>query len=182
MAKAANWEGIFPAVTTKFREDGSIDHAEMARCYQLNIDAGIDGLVVCGSLGEASTLTQDEKLDILAVARSVAGNRPVLLTISDGATRDAQRLAERGAAAGAAGFMVLPGLPTIFAGSPTSSTCSGTGTGSLPAWIISPSKASRWERMAGLPESGWPSPGKTWLSGNCTRLVASRKLGRSIDG
>ncbi len=111
MARAASWEGIFPAVTTKFREDGSLDHAEMARCYQLNIDAGIDGLIVCGSLGEASTLTQDEKLEVLAVARSVAGNRPVLLTISDGATRDAQRLAERGAAAGAAGFMVLPGLP-----------------------------------------------------------------------
>jgi dihydrodipicolinate synthase/N-acetylneuraminate lyase len=44
------------------------------------------------------------------VARSVAGHRPVLLTISDGSTRDAQRLAERGAAVGAAGFMVLPGL------------------------------------------------------------------------
>ena len=105
------WEGIFPAVTTKFKEDGSLDHAEMARCYKLNVDAGIDGIIVCGSLGEASTLSQDEKIEVLKVACSVAEGRPVLLTISDGATRDAQRLAERGAAAGAAGFMVLPGLP-----------------------------------------------------------------------
>ena len=110
MAQTSKWEGILPAVTTKFREDGSLDTAEMERCYRLNIDAGVDGLIVCGSLGEASTLDPDEKLGVLKVARSVAGQRPVLLTISDGSTRNAQRLAERGAAAGAAGFMVLAGL------------------------------------------------------------------------
>lgn len=107
----AKWEGIFPAVTTKFKEDGSLDHAEMARCYKINVDAGVDGIIVCGSLGEASTLSPDEKLEVLQVARSVAGDRPVLLTICDGATRDARRLAERAAKAGASGFMVLPGLP-----------------------------------------------------------------------
>ena len=111
MAQVSKWEGIFPAVTTKFREDGSLDTAEMERCYRLNIEAGVEGLIVCGSLGEASTLDPDEKLAVLKVARSVAGQRPVMLTISDGSTRNAQRLAERGAAAGAAGFMVLPGLP-----------------------------------------------------------------------
>jgi 1-pyrroline-4-hydroxy-2-carboxylate deaminase len=105
------WSGIYPAVTTKFTADDRLDIAEMERCYKLQVDAGIDGLIVCGSLGEASTLNQSEKLEVLAAACRVAGKRPVLLTICDGATRDAQRLAEQAANKGAAGFMVLPGLP-----------------------------------------------------------------------
>jgi 4-hydroxy-tetrahydrodipicolinate synthase len=105
------WSGIFPAVTTKFDDNGDLDAGEMARCYRLQVDAGIDGLIVCGSLGEASTLDADEKLEVLRIARSVAGKLPVLLTIADGSTRNACKLAAAGAKAGAAGFMVLPGLP-----------------------------------------------------------------------
>ena len=111
MAPSAKWEGIFPAVTTKFTEDDKLDVKEMERCFRLQIEAGVDGLVVCGSLGESSTLDPDEKLEVLKIAIDVAEGRPVLLTISDGSTRNAQKLAERGAKAGAAGFMVLPGLP-----------------------------------------------------------------------
>lgn len=108
---AAKWEGIYPAVTTKFTPDDKLDIKEMERCYKLQLDAGVDGLIVCGSLGEASTLDPDEKLQVLKTAIGVAGKRDVLLTISDGSTRNAQALAEKGAKAGAAGFMVLPGLP-----------------------------------------------------------------------
>ncbi len=111
MAAQTKWTGIIPAVTTKFTENGALDHKEMERCYKLQIDAGIDGIIVCGSLGEASTLDPDEKIEILKIAKQVAGKRPVLLTICDGATRNAQKLAEVGAKAGADGFMVLPGLP-----------------------------------------------------------------------
>jgi len=111
MSKVMLWEGVFPAVTTKFHEDDSLDHAEMERCFALNIAAGVDGLIVCGSLGEASTLDPAEKLEILKTAKRVAGRRPVLLTVSDGATRNACKLAEAGARAGADGLMVLPGLP-----------------------------------------------------------------------
>jgi dihydrodipicolinate synthase/N-acetylneuraminate lyase len=111
MSAQTKWQGIFPAVTSKFTVDDRLDHAEMERCYRLQIEAGVDGLIVCGSLGEASTLDADEKFEILNLARCVADTRPVLLTICDGATRNAQRLAERGAKAGAAGLMVLPGLP-----------------------------------------------------------------------
>lgn len=105
------WTGIYPAVTTKFKENGSLDLDEMARCFKLQIDAGVDGLIVCGSLGEASTLDQDEKLEVLRTAKSVSDGRPVLLTISDGSTRNAARLAVAGADAGADGLMILPGLP-----------------------------------------------------------------------
>lgn len=106
------WAGIYPAVTTKFTADDRLDIAEMERCFNLQIDAGVDGLIVCGSLGEASTLDADEKIEILNTALRVAKGRvPVLLTVVDGATRRAQALAEAGAKAGAQGFMVLPGVP-----------------------------------------------------------------------
>ncbi|MBV1694144.1 MAG: dihydrodipicolinate synthase family protein [Hyphomicrobiales bacterium] len=114
-AKVANgngrWSGIYPAVTTKFTEDGALDATEMERCFEIQVNAGIDGIIVCGSLGEASTLDPEEKVEVLKVAKRVAGKLPVLLTISDGSTRNASRMAEAGAKAGAAGFMVLPGLP-----------------------------------------------------------------------
>lgn len=105
------WRGVFPAVTTKFTADDRLDLAEMERCFALQIDAGVDGLIVCGSLGEAMTLEPEEKLEILSVARSVAGGRPVLMTVCESSTRRAARAAEAAAKAGAAGLMVLPGVP-----------------------------------------------------------------------
>lgn len=112
MAKKAAWQGIFPAVTTKFTADDRLDIAEMERCYAMQVEAGIHGLITCGSLGEASTLDPDEKIEVLKTAIRVAdGKMPVLQTVSSGSTRAAQKAAEAAAKAGAAGFMVLPGLP-----------------------------------------------------------------------
>jgi 1-pyrroline-4-hydroxy-2-carboxylate deaminase len=102
------WSGVFPAVTTKFTEDDRLDHKEMERCFALQLEAGVDGLIVCGSLGEGPMLSQDEKLEVFSTARKVAGKRPVLLTINEAATRDAQSLARRAAKAGADGLMVVP--------------------------------------------------------------------------
>jgi dihydrodipicolinate synthase/N-acetylneuraminate lyase len=112
MAKTTAWQGIFPAVTTKFTPDDRLDIAEMERCYALQVDAGVHGLITCGSLGEASTLDPDEKVEVLKTAIRVAKGRiPVLQTVSSGSTRNAQKAAEAAAKAGAAGLMVLPGLP-----------------------------------------------------------------------
>ena len=58
-----SWSGVFPAVTTKFDEDGALDIGEMERCYALQLDAGIDGLIAGGSLGEGSMLSREEKID-----------------------------------------------------------------------------------------------------------------------
>lgn len=102
------WTGVLPAVTTKFTENDGLDHAEMERCYGLQIDAGVDGLIVCGSLGEGPMLSHDEKLDVFATARKVAGARPVLLTINEAGTREAASLARRAAKAGADGLMIVP--------------------------------------------------------------------------
>lgn len=108
----ALWNGVFPAVTTKFTSDDRLDIAEMERCFALQRDAGVDGIIVCGSLGEASTLDPEEKIEVLKTALRVAGGKiPVLMTVVDGATRRAQAQAEAAAKAGAHGLMVLPGVP-----------------------------------------------------------------------
>uniref|UniRef100_UPI003BAA5873 dihydrodipicolinate synthase family protein n=1 Tax=Stappia sp. TaxID=1870903 RepID=UPI003BAA5873 len=105
------WQGIFPAVTTKFTAGDTLDIAEMERCFALQVEAGVDGLIVCGSLGEAMALEPDEKIEILKTAKRVAGRRPVLMTVCESSTRRAARAAEAAAAAGADGLMVLPGVP-----------------------------------------------------------------------
>lgn len=102
------WAGVLPAVTTKFTEDDRLDHAEMERCFALQMEAGCDGLIVAGSLGEGPMLSHGEKLDLLKTARGVAGSSPVLLTINEAATRDACTLAKAAALAGADGLMVVP--------------------------------------------------------------------------
>jgi 4-hydroxy-tetrahydrodipicolinate synthase len=102
------WSGVFPAVTTKFTEDDRLDHAEMERCFNLQIEAGCDGIIVCGSLGEGPMLSLDEKLAVLKTAQSVAKGRPVLLTVNEAGTREGAALARHAAAAGADGLMVVP--------------------------------------------------------------------------
>lgn len=102
------WAGIIPAVTTKFTEGDRLDHAEMERCFAIQMDAGCDGLIVAGSLGEGPMLSAGEKLDLLKIARSVAGGKPVLLTVNEPATRDACTLGKAAATAGADGLMVVP--------------------------------------------------------------------------
>ncbi len=105
----ARWSGVFPAVTTKFAEDHQLDHDAMRRHFRAQISAGVHGLVVGGSLGESSSLSTEEKLAVLRVGVEVsAGRVPVLCGVAEGATRDACRFVERGAAAGADGFMLLP--------------------------------------------------------------------------
>jgi 4-hydroxy-tetrahydrodipicolinate synthase len=111
-SKFGPWTGVFPAVTSKFTADDRLDIAEMERCFAQQMDAGVDGIIVCGSLGEASTLEMDEKVEVLRTALRVARGRvPVLLTVVEGSTRRAAALAEQGAKAGADGLMVLPGVP-----------------------------------------------------------------------
>jgi 1-pyrroline-4-hydroxy-2-carboxylate deaminase len=105
------WEGVMPAVTTKFNADFSIDRAWTKKNIEAQIDAGVDGIIVCGSLGEASTLSLDEKLQVLDIGVEASHGRvPVILTIAENSTLDACRQAEAGAKRGAAGYMVLPGL------------------------------------------------------------------------
>lgn len=102
------WKGVLPAVTTKFKEDGSLDHEEMLRCFGIQMKAGVDGLIACGSLGEGPMLSHDERIEVLKLCKQASGAQPALLTIAEAATRDACALAEKAAQAGADGLMVVP--------------------------------------------------------------------------
>ncbi|MBC3868884.1 dihydrodipicolinate synthase family protein [Undibacterium oligocarboniphilum] len=106
------WQGVIPAVTTKFTPDDALDLKEMERCYDGLMQAGCDGLIACGSLGEGPLLSHAERIEVLKLAKQVAGHRPALLTVAEAATRDACVLAEKAAHAGADGLMVVPG--TIY--------------------------------------------------------------------
>jgi 1-pyrroline-4-hydroxy-2-carboxylate deaminase len=102
------WTGVLPAVTSKFTPDDRLDHREMERCFALQMEAGCDGLIVAGSLGEGPMLSHDEKIEVLRTARNVASGKPVLLTINEAATRDGAALARRAAREGADGLMIVP--------------------------------------------------------------------------
>ncbi|MBV6440011.1 MAG: 4-hydroxy-tetrahydrodipicolinate synthase [Saprospiraceae bacterium] len=103
------WTGVYPAVTTKFTTDDALD----LQTFGLNLDAqlvaGVTGIILGGTLGEASTLTDNEKDRLLEFAlEKSAGRVPVILNIAEGSTRAAVAAAQRAAALGANGLMVLP--------------------------------------------------------------------------
>ena len=132
------WTGVLPAVTTKFRENGTLDHDEMARCFQLQMDAGCDGLIVCGSLGEGPMLTLEERLEVLKTARSVANGKPVLMTVATPSTQEGCALAKAAAKAGANGLMVVPSLVYHTDEKETVATLRAvTQAGDLPVMIYS---------------------------------------------
>jgi 1-pyrroline-4-hydroxy-2-carboxylate deaminase len=105
------WRGVLSAITTKLDRDQNVDLAAVADDVAFQIEGGVDGIICCGSLGEASTLTADEKLDVARVAKErAAGVVPVLLTIAEDSTRAACKLAARAESAGIDGLMVLPAM------------------------------------------------------------------------
>jgi dihydrodipicolinate synthase/N-acetylneuraminate lyase len=105
------WQGVFPAVTTKFHADETLDHDEMRKHFDFLIDNGVHGLVTCGSLGEASTLSLEEKLAVTKTAIEVGGGRiPVLANVSETSTRDALRFVKAAVDLGVDGFMVMPSV------------------------------------------------------------------------
>ena len=104
-----DWRGVFPAVTTKFNPDYGLDFDAMAQHLEFQLDAGVDGIIILGSLGENSTLDADEKLDLVRFyAEKINGRVPLFACIAESGTREATELAASGEAAGADGFMVLP--------------------------------------------------------------------------
>ena len=105
------WQGIFPAVTTKFHADERIDAEGTARHIDFQIRNGIHGVVTCGSLGEASTLSLEEKLEVARIAMEASDGRvPVLANVSETSTRDALRYIDGANKLGVAGYMVMPSV------------------------------------------------------------------------
>jgi 4-hydroxy-tetrahydrodipicolinate synthase len=109
MSKATFWRGVLPAVTTPFTADGKVDHAFLASHALQMIDAGCKGIVPLGSLGEAATLSFEEKTDILrTLVKALDDRAPVIPGIASLSTDEAVRLAKEAKAIGCAGLMVLP--------------------------------------------------------------------------
>lgn len=105
------WQGVFPAVTTKFHADERIDAEGTARHIDFQIRNGIHGLVTCGSLGEASTLSLEEKVQVAKIAIAAAAGRvPVLANVSETSTREALRYVEACNKIEVAGYMVMPSV------------------------------------------------------------------------
>ncbi len=104
-----NWQGIYPALTTKFTKDDQLDLKVFERNVCAQLEAGIDGVILGGTLGEASSLSKEEK-DVLVkhTIQVVEGKVPVILNIAEQTTKSAVKLAENAEVCGASGIMMLP--------------------------------------------------------------------------
>lgn len=107
----SDFAGIFPAITTKMTNQENVDLDGVRADVHFQIDAGVNGIILCGSLGEASSLTAAEKREIAIAAVDEAGGKvPVLMTIAEDSTRAGQELAKVAEDVGIKGLMVLPAM------------------------------------------------------------------------
>ena len=103
------WEGVMPAVTTKFTKNDELDFKMFNKNIIAQIDAGVSGIVLGGTLGEASTLTSKEKSELIKNTVLISENKiPVLMNIAEQSTSEAVNSAKNAEKDGAAGLMILP--------------------------------------------------------------------------
>jgi len=103
------WEGVMPAVTTQFTANDELDIELFKINIQAQLDAGVHGLVLGGTLGEASTLTDEERRILTReTVAFVNGKVPVLMNIAEQTTKAAINLAKTAQEDGAKGLMMLP--------------------------------------------------------------------------
>jgi len=107
----SRWQGVFPAVTTQFKKDQSLDLAATARHVDALIASGVSGLVMLGSLGENTALDADEKRRVIEATVKVAGGRvPVLSGVAECSTAAACRYVRDCERLNADGFMLMPAM------------------------------------------------------------------------
>ena len=107
----ATWQGVFPAVTTQFKPDQSLDLVTTARHVEVLLESGVNGLIICGSLGENQTLTAEEKRRVVETAvRAAEGRVPVLSGVAEMSTTAACQYVRDCEDLGANGFMVMPAM------------------------------------------------------------------------
>ena len=113
----SNWHGVFPAVTTQMNKDGTLDLESTARHFEILIQSGVSGLVVCGSLGENQTLVRAEKLTVVQTAVEVSRGRiPVLSGVAETSTCEAMSYTRACEAGGVDGVMLMPSM--LYKGDP----------------------------------------------------------------
>ncbi|MEI9810876.1 MAG: dihydrodipicolinate synthase family protein [Bacteroidota bacterium] len=103
------WKGVFPALTTKFTAKDELDLPLFAKNLEAQLAAGVEGIILGGTLGEASVLTTDEKEKLVTFAiQQLKGKVPVIINIAEGSTREALKQAALAKQWGADGLMLLP--------------------------------------------------------------------------
>ena len=103
------WSGVMPAVTTKFTEDDQLDLVMFKRNINAQLEAGVSGIILGGTLGEASTLSNNEKKILIEkTVEIVKGKVPVIINIAEQSTKNAIEAAQNAKKYGANGLMVLP--------------------------------------------------------------------------
>ena len=106
-----NWKGVFPAVTTKLKDDGSLDTEAIKAGLNRLIDNGVGGVVMMGMVGENAQLTPDEKRTVLKIAVETVGGRvPIVSGLAETNTGSAIQFAKDAELIGVQGLMVFPGL------------------------------------------------------------------------
>jgi 4-hydroxy-tetrahydrodipicolinate synthase len=106
-----DWRGVFPAVTTQFREDFSVDPEATGRVISALVDDGVSGLIIGGTVGENTSLTLAEKVGLLEIAKSrAAGRVPVIAGVAEYTSAFAVTYAKEAARIGVDGLMVMPAM------------------------------------------------------------------------
>ncbi len=106
---SVQWIGIMPAVTTKFKDDDTLDLKMFRTNIEAQLNAGVHGIILGGTLGEASTLTDEEKkILITETVGLVNGKVPVIINIAEQSTKAAITAAHNAEKYGAKGLMMLP--------------------------------------------------------------------------
>ena len=104
-----NWQGVYPALLTPFTSQDELDISLFEKNLHAQLEAGVHGVIIGGSLGEASTLRESEKKQLVQSAKQLAGNKiPVLLNIAESITADAIAQTKLAMQWGADGIMLLP--------------------------------------------------------------------------
>jgi 1-pyrroline-4-hydroxy-2-carboxylate deaminase len=104
-----SWQGVFPALLTPFTDQDELDLAMFEKNLKAQVDAGVDGIILGGTLGEASILTTSEKEKLVKFAvEKLGGHLPVIINIAEGSTKEALQQAAYAKAWGASGLMLLP--------------------------------------------------------------------------
>lgn len=115
------WTGVFPAVTTQFKQDQSLDLAATSRHFDAIIASGVSGLIVCGSLGENQTMTPEEKRAVVRCAVETSRGRvPILSGVAESSTATAIQYVQDVKQLGGSGVMLMP--PMSYRGDPREST------------------------------------------------------------
>lgn len=105
------WQGVFPAITTQFRKDESLDLEATQRHCNALIESGVSGIIACGSLGENQALTLEEKrMVVKAVVLASGGRVPILTGVAESSTAAACRYVKDCEQLGVNGFMVMPAM------------------------------------------------------------------------